>query len=231
MKQLALALAVVVSISTATWIDGTTALKADSEYNVTITNVTRGQIITPPVLLSHSKNFQLFTVGEPAIPELVALAEDGNTVPLDSLLRTLPAVHDYTISMVGLGPGESVTLQVETRGNLRYITAVGMLATTNDAFFALNGVSVPTSLSKRVFVGYAYDAGSETNSESCDFIPGPPCENPHQRDTAGAEGFVHIHSGIHGIGDLDSSTYDWRNPVAIITVERVPVTMNAINEQ
>ena len=36
----------------------------------------------------------------------------------------------------------------------------------------------------------------------------------------GEEGYVHIHAGIHGIGDLDASVRDWRNPVAEITIVR-----------
>jgi hypothetical protein len=32
---------------------------------------------------------------------------------------------------------------------------------------------------------------------------------------------VHIHSGIHGIGDLRPEHFDWRNPVARITIRRV----------
>ena len=46
----------------------------------------------------------------------------------------------------------------------------------------------------------AYDAGSEYNSEDCAFIPGPPFGNGGVRDTDGAEGYVQILSGIHGIG-------------------------------
>jgi hypothetical protein len=35
------------------------------------------------------------------------------------------------------------------------------------------------------------------------------------------EGYVHIHTGIHGIGDLlTAAMYDWRNPVAEITIRR-----------
>jgi len=49
----------------------------------------------------------------------------------------------------------------------------------------------------------------------------PPCGNKFFRDTAGAEGFVHVHSGIHGIGDLDPETLDWHNPVAEVTIRRV----------
>ena len=38
------------------------------------------------------------------------------------------------------------------------------------------------------------------------------------RDTEGAEGFVHIHSGIHGTGDLSPAEWDWQNPVVEIAV-------------
>lgn len=34
------------------------------------------------------------------------------------------------------------------------------------------------------------------------------------------EGYVHIHAGVHGIGDLDAAEYDWRNPVARIVIQR-----------
>ena len=93
-----------------------------------------------------------------------------------------------------------------------------MLATTNDAFFGIQGVKVQK---KQVMTvgAIAYDAGSETNSESCSTIPGPPCGNPFLRDTADAEGYIHVHSGIHGTGDLDPETYDWRNPVAQIRIK------------
>ena len=40
--------------------------------------------------------------------------------------------------------------------------------------------------------------------------------------SGGEEGFVHVHSGIHGVGDLDEAARDWRNPVARIVVRRLP---------
>jgi hypothetical protein len=67
----------------------------------------------------------------------------------------------------------------------------------------------------------AYDAGSERNSELCRFIPGPPCGNANVHDPDSAEGYVHIHAGIHGSGDLDPSEFDWRNPVAQIVIQRI----------
>jgi hypothetical protein len=38
------------------------------------------------------------------------------------------------------------------------------------------------------------------------------------RDTTGAPGDVFIHAGIHGIGDLAPAQFDWKNPVAKITI-------------
>jgi hypothetical protein len=231
MRQLALTLGTIAILAAAMLVSGTTDLQAGHVFNVTITNATRGQVITPPVLFSHNTDFQLFTVGELASLELYSIAEDGNTAPLEILLDSSSDVGDYTVSPNGLGPGESVTLQVEVNGMYRQITAVGMLATTNDAFMAIKNVAVPANFLKKVLVAYAYDAGSETNNELCDFIPGPPCENPFQRDTSGAEGFVHIHSGIHGSGDLDPADFGWHNPVAIITIDRMPTIVREINAQ
>ncbi len=189
------------------------------KYEVTITNITRGQVITPPIVISHEKDFQLFTLGAPAISQLATLAEDGITNPLIDYVATLPSVLDYTVATVPLMPGESVTLEITTRGHFRFISALGMLATTNDAFFAIQGVRVPVRGEKNV-KAEAYDAGSEANNEDCDFIPGPPCGNAGVRDTDNAEGYVHIHAGIHGISDLDPAMHDWRNPVATITIRR-----------
>ena len=117
-------------------------------------------------------------------------------------------------------PGDSVKLKVTVRGPFWLISAAGMLVSTNDGFFALTGGRVPFYGKNSVAVG-AYDAGSETNSELCAFIPGPPCGNGGVRDTGAAEGYVHVHSGIHGTGDLDPSMHDWRNPVAHISIRPV----------
>ena len=189
------------------------------DYEVTITNLTRGQVITPPVVISHSNSFQLFTPGMPSIPELSILAEDGDTAPLVVYLDTLGNVFESTASTTPLLPGESITLSIRSRGKYNNVSVVGMLASTNDAFFAVQGIMLPKHVALTVEAP-AYDAGSEANTESCDHIPGPPCGN-HVRMTDGAEGYVHIHSGIHGIGDLDAAMNDWRNPVAEITVKPV----------
>jgi hypothetical protein len=187
-------------------------------YDITITNATRGQVITPPVVIVHRYNFRLFEVGLPAIPALATLAEEGMTDPLTGYLDTQSDVYDYVVASDVVPPGESVTLRFRVTGFFRYVTVVGMLASTNDAFFAAEGIPV---FGKWIpdTTAIAYDAGSEANSESCDFIPGPPC-GMHVHDPAEAEGFVHVHAGIHGIDELDPAELDWRNPVAEMSIQR-----------
>ncbi|HEX9756264.1 MAG TPA: spondin domain-containing protein [Nitrospiria bacterium] len=192
-----------------------------TRFEVTITNLTRGQVLTPPVLFSHTRNFELFEVGSAAIPELATLAEDGITADLVSLLGTLPSVYDYGVSPGPLPPGHSVTMEIMAPGRFNQISTIGMLAITNDAFFAINGVYRPKGKRALTLYAPAYDAGSEGNTEDCNHIPGPPCGNGEVRVTEGAEGYVHIHAGIHGIGDLDTSQQDWRNPVAKISIQRL----------
>ena len=67
----------------------------------------------------------------------------------------------------------------------------------------------------------AYDAGSEANDQLCRNIPGPVCggEGVSEPDE-GDEGFVHISNGFHNLrgNALKPQDYDWRNPVARVTV-------------
>ncbi len=193
---------------------------------VTITNLTRGQIFSPPVVVSHRPGFRLFEPGQPASDELAALAEDGMTGPLTDLLENSPRVFSYSVADDGIMPGRSASIELEVPRAWAEISLAGMLVTTNDAFMALNGESIPPSLRSGKFAhtlyARAYDAGSEMNTESCDHIPGPPCGSHGVRVTDGAEGYVYVHSGIHGAGELDPSTWDWNNPVARITVQRAP---------
>jgi len=101
-----------------------------------------------------------------------------------------------------------------------------MLIPTNDGFFALNGEAGPQGTHKSVtYYSPAYDAGGEANDELCANIPGPPNVCTGEGFNPSREGdvnFVHIHPGIHGIGDLSAAKYDWRNPVAQIVITRVP---------
>ena len=188
-------------------------------YKVTITNITRGQIFSPPIVISHNKDFKLFRLANPATPGLAELAEEGMTAPLSAYLGTLDSVYMNNAAGGGIGPGESMTVEIETKRGFRHLSAAGMLINSNDAFFAILGVYA-RSWTTVVVDARAYDAGTEFNSEQCAFIPGCGGGGVHD-DTTDAEGYVYIHSGIHGIAELDPAEYDWRNPVATIMVQRV----------
>lgn len=188
-------------------------------YEVTITNITRGSFFTPVLVASHRPGVELFTLGQAASEELAALAEGGNIMPLEQTLLSNSNVVGTGHSDGLLGPGHSVTVRVPA-GNANQISLAAMILPTNDGFIALNGVAIPRSGSQ-TFIVNGYDAGSEPNDELCQSIPGPDCGGEGGSPGAGGEGFVHIHAGIHGIGDLQAAEYDWRNPMASVTVQKI----------
>jgi hypothetical protein len=63
------------------------------------------------------------------------------------------------------------------------------------------------------------DSGTEENNENCSSIPGPNCTAIAPGNTAdeNGEGFVHVHRGVIGVGDLPLDT-DWRNPMMRVAV-------------
>jgi len=196
-----------------------------AEFEVTVTNLTRGQQFTPILVASHKSGVRLFELGSPASPQLKTLAEEGNVAPMTALLLGNPDVRDVVNSGGLLNPGQSVTQQVSTRGGFDNVSVAAMIIPTNDGFFALNDAEGPNGEQSITVYSPAYDAGTERNDETCASIPGPnfiECGGPGGGGApGGGEGYVHIHAGIHGIGDLEPTLRDWRNPVARITVRRV----------
>lgn len=195
-------------------------------YRVSITNLTKGQPISPVLVATHNKNLDpLFTLGEPASDALAAVAEDANNGPLMEILdpeenenvRDLQTIFGVNGPIL---PGETASVMIQASGKSKMFSLVGMFVNTNDAFGALNGMNLPRRGSKS-FVVAVYDSGSEANNEDCGFIPGPACGSPGVRAEDGAEGYVYIHNGVHGIADLDPAMHDWRNPGALVIVERV----------
>ncbi len=194
-------------------------------FEVTITNLTRGQTFTPILVASHKAGVHLFTLGQSASVELERLAEAGDTGPLAALLSASLQVRDVQVTAGPLPPGGSVKVTVAAGGHAGHLSVAAMLVPTNDGFFALNDVEGPGSERVLTLFSPAYDAGTEANDELCSHIPGPPaiCQGEgFNASREGAEGYVHIHAGIHGIGDLKAADSDWRNPVAKITIRRIP---------
>ena len=199
-------------------------------YEVTITNITRGQVFTPQLVATHSGSVRLFTLGDAASSELATLAESGNTGPLTDLLLTAGhRVGDVQTIGTALAPGASETIRVEGTRYHRYLSVAAMLIPTNDTFMALNRVVLPR-WGTRTYTALGYDAGSEFNDQNCVNIPGPRCEGAALSPPADTdEGYVYVSNGFHDLPQSDVPgeevlgpfVYDWRNPVAQIVVRRI----------
>ena len=209
----------------------TPALQADgghhrkrAVYEVTITNLTRDQRFTPRLVVAHRSGVHLFELGQPASAALEELAETGMTGMFETLLASTPGVHGVAIGGGLLGPGETQTVRVEGHRHDR-VSLAGMLIPTNDAFVAIDGAG-PFGRWAHSLHALAYDSGTEVNDETCASIPGPffaECGGPGGggAPVGGEEGFVRIHEGMHGVGDFDEASRDWRNPVAKVSIRRV----------
>lgn len=200
------------------------SVEADNErsYEVTITNVS-ATTFTPLLVVAHKSSIGLFETGRPASDELATLAEGGDTAPFVKLLETLPdLVGDVESTQGLLEPGASVSVQLDTVRAFDRISIAAMLLPTNDSFVGLNTARVPIARWQTLnYTAIGYDAGSEPNDELCANIPGPQCGGVGTSPDAGGEGYVRVSPGIHGEGDLQASDYDWRNPVASISIRRV----------
>jgi hypothetical protein len=190
-------------------------------YEVTITNLTSGVQFTPVLIASHKNlNAPFFKLGDAPSDALAALAEGGDSGPLQTELEQSTKVRDTANTGGLLEAGQSVT--VEVNANPRdHLSLTAMMLPTNDGFIAAQNVSLPRGYRTKKVLIPAYDAGSEPNDELCISIPGPVCGGEAGSPGVSGEGFVHIHPGIHGIGDLVPASYDWNNPVAKIEIKRV----------
>ena len=199
-------------------------------YEVSITNITKGQTFTPQLVTTHTNRVSLFEVGEAANDELATLAESGNTGPMTALLQAqgIKVADAQTIGGL-LGPGQTATISVEAFPFTRRLSVAAMLIPTNDTFVGGDALRLPRRGSSTFYL-QAYDSGTEFNDQNCLNIPGPRCGG--EGDSAPAatdEGFVHISNGFHDLGTQDAAgneilgpfTYDWRNPVAKVVVKRI----------
>lgn len=201
---------------------------------------------------THQSDVRLFTPGKPASPELAILAEAGQPSFLAETLAADERVcHVITVPEPGqdilqgiICPGESLTVVLDAPEGCNHVSIAAMLIPTNDGFIALNGERLPHG-QREIYLN-GWDAGSEENDQLCINIPGLPPEvgrifpgcAPGDANTditavdpnpEGGEGYVHVHSGIHGPGfafdgnlvELGERVWDWRNPIARVVIRRI----------
>jgi len=213
-----------------------------TQFRVEITNLTNANYFTPLLVAAHSRDLDMFELGEPASDALAAIAEGGTVGPMQDALVAGGAnvtVADTPTGAPVLAPGATAVAIVDGSRLNRRLSLAAMILPTNDAFVGLDSINL-RGLFRRTFFVRGYDAGSEVNDEILNGggalgVPGIPGD-PAGLAGTGATGVttietnqtVHVHRGIvgdsdptGGISDLDQSAHRWLNPVARIVVTRV----------
>ncbi|MEM7333651.1 MAG: spondin domain-containing protein [Chloroflexota bacterium] len=210
-------------------------------FKVTVTNLTDGQPLTPPLLATHSRQIGMFDVGQAANVGIQEIAENGNLGPMIDALSGSSQVHQYLVGDAPLVPASdpggtgfpsTATYYIDAAPGQNGLSWASMLICTNDGFTGLDTVRLPKRLGAEVtYYTYGYDAGTEINTEDfADIVP--PCQGiiGIGSDDAGtgasnpdlAEGGIIVHHpGVAGGNDLVPGVHGWEGPVASITVERV----------
>ena len=211
-----------------------------ADFDVTVTNLTRGVYFTPLLIAAHPADTSLFTAGQAASASLQSMAEGGDISMLSADLAGLAAtvVENPAAGLLGPGSSTTATLNTDAAADNVLLSVVGMLLPTNDGFVGLNSITIPTEPGTYTFDVDGYDAGTEANDEirgsgapgEAGFpAPGPVDASSGMNGTgiagATAEGFVHIHRNVlgdteaaGGSSDIDATVHRWLNPVARVTV-------------
>jgi hypothetical protein len=191
-------------------------------YEVTVTNLTQGQPLSPiAVILHDAGNF--WEIGQATSVALEKLAESGSNTDFLALNGVAASASGEGLLMPGISETINVSIEDDTSAML---TVAAMLGKTNDGFTGLNAVSladlqVGDSWSKTTF---AYDAGTEANTESMATLGSAGGEgyNPMRDDL----GFVTMHPGVVSVDDgLPTSALTqaqrFDNPVAMVRITRI----------
>jgi hypothetical protein len=205
---------------------------SDSQENVsfeiTTVNLTLAQPFSHLAVVIHNSGNSLFAIGQPASNGLELLAESGdNSVLLNATDSFAEASGNGVLTP---GNSETMTLEFDSRDLAdSALSLISMLVNTNDAFTAVNAISLgemKVNDTLTLSTG-SYDSGTEANSENAATIPGP---------AGGGEGFnaarddirdqVTVHSGVvsadNGLASSGlSQQHRWDNPVARISITRL----------
>lgn len=205
---------------------------AMASFEVTVTNLTNAQPLSPVAVIAHQAGYAVFSIGTAATAGLETLAEGGDNSALIAEATADAMVIATAAGAAAIGPAgsETITIQVlESELPGLTISTSTMLVNTNDAITGINGVAVGSMAAGDTvsLQSIAYDAGTEANTEAAAHIPGP---------AGGGEGFnaarddladrVAMHSGVVSQDDGKASSdltgqHRFDNPVAIVRIARI----------
>lgn len=198
-------------------------------YEVTVTNLSEAQPLSPPALILHRTGYHPWQVGNAAGSGLEQLAEGGVTTALLVEADAHPMVTATAEDSAAIPPGGSSSVII---GSLKFrdlsLSLATMLVNTNDGFTGLNAESVGDlgNHHSKSFMVMAYDAGTEANSETAATVPGPAAggegynSSRDDRDTVGGHpGVISADDGL--VGSALNASHRFDNPVARITITRL----------
>jgi len=187
---------------------------ATNTYEVTITNLTTKQVLSPPIIATHASSAHAWQVGQPASEGVRIVAEEGMNDKLAAELKGVAT--DVSIGTGPLMPGTSVTLMIKAHeGDV--LSAATMLVQTNDGFTGLDNMALSSAGDKETM---AYDAGTEENDEKASNVPGPPFGGHNSGLATNPKQSISMHPGIMGKADIGSE-FNWSGPVARFSVRMV----------
>jgi len=203
---------------------------AQSTFEVTVTNVTNGQPLTPLGVVIHQAGYIGWEEASSASVGLEDHAESGDPTSLLAAANNNNAVVGTGAGSAPFPPGsfQMVSVTVNSVSDLQ-ISVSTMLANTNDAFTGVSNMDISSlAVGESITVmPSVYDAGTEANTETIDTMPGPVTQglgegfNPVRDD----KNFISVHSGVVTSADgLTTSALDethrWIGSAAILTVTR-----------
>lgn len=204
---------------------------AMATFDVSVTNLTNAQPLSPVAVIAHLDGYSVFDIGSPASDGLEQMAEGGDNSALLAEADASARVLGTGSGVAPIGPAGSETVTVDVLLALvpnMNLSVATMLVNTNDAFSGLNTASIANmAVGDTVsMAGFAYDAGTEADTETAATIPGP---------AGGGEGFnvarddladqVSMHSGVvsmdDGLATSDlTEQHRFDNPVALVQITR-----------
>ena len=195
-------------------------------YEITVTNATNAQPLSPPAFIIHNDGYPAWETGVAASLGLEILAESGSPEDFISEKQNYALTDAAGDNAVIPGASTSVTLETEWNEGLQ-VTVATMLVNTNDAFTGTTGLTigqlaVGESMSQLARI---YDAGTEENSETSESIPGPVANGEGYNSQRETSDFVAIHSGVVTQDDGFSTSvlteaHRFDNGAMVVRIER-----------
>jgi len=158
--------------------DDAAAPSEPGTFQVTFTNMTSNQLMTPPVAALHDPSAHLFQVGEVASDAIRDIAETGSSDALVAFANSSTELVSAAavVGAAPFGPGGSVTANLTTALSGQVFSAVNMVICTNDGISGVDSLALPVGNTPVTLMAMAYDAGTRVNTNDAQSFFPPPCK-------------------------------------------------------